>query len=355
MGGIGSGNGSEGNLTGGLKNQVVILGIETSCDETSAAVLVDGTDLRSHVISSQITTHQKYGGVVPEIASREHSLHLQPVVQQALDEAKVGFNDLSALAVTYGPGLVGSLLVGVSGAKAMAYAAGIPLIGINHLEGHIYANFLHHQDLKFPFLALLVSGGHTHIILFEAHGQYRVLGHTRDDAAGEALDKVARTLGLRYPGGPQIQKTAMEGNAQAFKFPRAMLEPKSLDFSFSGMKSAVLNTLNSARMRGETLSVPDLAASFQQAVVDVLVRKTLMAVEQTGVKTVLLAGGVAANNLLRETLVHQLSERSVRLVFPPPIFCTDNGAMIAIAGYYHYLAGDFAPWTLNAVPGLNLT
>ncbi|ODA38933.1 TsaD/Kae1/Qri7 protein, required for threonylcarbamoyladenosine t(6)A37 formation in tRNA [Desulfosporosinus sp. BG] len=291
---------------------------------------------------------------MPEIASREHSLHLYLVVQQALDEAKVDFRGLSAIAVTYGPGLVGSLLVGVSGAKAMAYAAGIPLIGINHLEGHIYANFLDHQDLEFPLLALLVSGGHTHLILFEAHGQYQVLGHTRDDAAGEALDKVARTLGLGYPGGPQIQKVAQEGDASAFKFPRAMLEPDSLDFSFSGMKSAVLNTLNSARMQGDTLSVPDVAASFQQAVVDVLVRKTLMAIERTGVKTLLLAGGVAANSLLRETLEKSLSEHKVHLVCPPPIYCTDNGAMIAVAGYYHYLAGDFAPWTLNAVPGLGL-
>lgn len=333
---------------------IIILGIETSCDETSAAILVDGTDLRSHIISSQIATHQKYGGVVPEIASREHSLHLQPVIQQALDEAKVGFSDLSAIAVTYGPGLVGSLLVGVSGAKAMAYAAGVPLIGVNHLEGHIYANLLHHQDIEFPFLALLVSGGHTHLILFEAHGRYKVLGQTRDDAAGEALDKVARTLGLGYPGGPQIQKIAQEGDAQAFRFPRAMLEPTSLDFSFSGMKSAVLNTLNSARMRGENLSVPDLAASFQQAIVDVLVRKALMALDQTKVKTLLLAGGVAANRLLRETLDERLAKRNVLLVSPPPLFCTDNGAMIAVAGYYHYLAGDRAPWTLNAIPGLGL-
>jgi N6-L-threonylcarbamoyladenine synthase len=352
VGGIGKR--SECEVKGSQKSEIVILGIETSCDETSAAVLVNGTDLHSHVISSQIVTHQKYGGVVPEIASREHCLHIQPVVQEALDTAKLGFSDLSAIAVTYGPGLVGSLLVGVSGAKAMAYAIGIPLLGINHLEGHIYANFLHHQDLEFPFLALLVSGGHTHLIFFEAHGQYQVLGHTRDDAAGEALDKVARTLGLGYPGGPQIQKVAKDGDAQAFKFPRAMLEPDSLDFSFSGMKSAVLNTLNSARMRGETLNVPDLAASFQQAVVDVLVRKALRAIERTGVKTLLLAGGVAANTLLRETLDQELSERSIRLVYPPPIFCTDNGAMIAITGYYHYLAGDFSPWTLNAVPGLGL-
>ncbi len=352
MGGVGKG--SEGHAMSSQTNDIVILGIETSCDETSAAVLVNGTDLRSHVISSQIVTHQRYGGVVPEIASREHSLHIQPVVQQAMDAAKVGFEDLSAIAVTYGPGLVGSLLVGVSGAKAMAYAAGIPLIGINHLEAHIYANFLDHPKLEFPFLALLVSGGHTHLIYFAAHGQYQVLGHTRDDAAGEALDKVARTLGLGYPGGPQIQKIAMDGDAQAFKFPRAMLEPDSLDFSFSGMKSAVLNTLNSARMRGETLNVPDLAASFQQAVVDVLVGKALRALERTGAKTLLLAGGVAANNLLRETLDKELSERKVHFVYPPPIYCTDNGAMIAITGYYHYLAGDFAPWTLNAAPGLGL-
>lgn len=341
-------------MTGSQTEKVIILGIETSCDETSAAILVNGTDLRSHIISSQIMTHQKYGGVVPEIASREHSLHFRPVIQQTLDEAEVGFSDLSAIAVTYGPGLVGSLLVGVSGAKAMAYAAGVPLIGVNHLEGHIYANFLQHQDIEFPFLALLVSGGHTHLILFKAHGRYQVLGQTRDDAAGEALDKVARTLGLGYPGGPQIQKAAREGEAQAFKFPRAMLEPTSLDFSFSGMKSAVLNTLNSAHMRGEILSVPDLAASFQQAVVDVLVQKALRAIDQTGVKTLLLAGGVAANQLLRQTLDQTLAQRSVRLVFPPPLFCTDNGAMIAVAGYYHYRAGDHAPWTLNAVPGLGL-
>lgn len=353
MGGIGTEG--EGDVMGNQQSEIVILGIETSCDETSAAVLVNGTDLRSHVISSQIVTHQRYGGVVPEIASREHSLHIQPVVQQALDEAKLGFSDLSAIAVTYGPGLVGSLLVGVSGAKAMAYAAGIPLIGVNHLEGHIYANFLHQQDLEFPFLALLVSGGHTHLILFKAHGKYEVLGRTRDDAAGEALDKVARTLGLGYPGGPQIQKVAKDGDAQAYKFPRAMLERDSLDFSFSGMKSSVLNTLNSARMRGETLHVPDVAASFQQAVVDVLVKKALRAIDRTGVKTLLLAGGVAANTLLRETLDGELSARSMRLVYPPPIFCTDNGAMIAITGYYHYLTGDFSPWTLNADPGLNLT
>lgn len=331
-----------------------ILGIETSCDETSAAVLQNGRDLLSHVISSQIKTHQKYGGVVPEVASREHILHLHSVVEQALQEANMEFGDLAGIAVTYGPGLVGSLLVGVAGAKAMAYAAGIPLLGINHLEGHIYANFLHNPELKFPLLALLVSGGHSHLVYFEGHGQYQVLGHTRDDAAGEALDKVARTLGLGYPGGPYIQKAALEGNPHAFEFPRAMLEPGSLDFSFSGVKSAVLNTLNSARMKGETVKVEDVAASFQEAIVDVLVRKTLLALEKTKAPTLVLAGGVAANALLRERLTTETQKCGIVFSYPPPILCTDNGAMIATAGYYRYLAKDFAPWNLNAVPGLNL-
>jgi N6-L-threonylcarbamoyladenine synthase len=334
--------------------EILVLGIETSCDETSAAVLRNGRELLSHIISSQIKTHQKYGGVVPEIASREHILHLQSVVEQALREAGTDFSGLSGIAVTYGPGLVGSLLVGVAGAKAMAYAAKIPLLAVNHLEGHIYANFLNTPDLEFPLLALLVSGGHTHIVYFEGHGKYQVLGQTRDDAAGEALDKVARTLGLGYPGGPYIQKSALEGNPQAFDFPRAMLEAGSLDFSFSGMKSAVLNTLNSAKMKGIELSVADLAASFQEAVVDVLVRKSMLGLEKTGARTLVLAGGVAANSLLRERLTEATQRRGVRFTYPPPILCTDNGAMIATAGYYRYLAGDFAPWNLNAVPGLNL-
>ncbi|SHN65759.1 tRNA (adenosine(37)-N6)-threonylcarbamoyltransferase complex transferase subunit TsaD [Desulfitobacterium chlororespirans] len=332
-----------------------ILGIETSCDETSAAVLRNGCDLLSHVISSQIKTHQKYGGVVPEVASREHILHLQSVVEQALQEAKMGFGDLAGIAVTYGPGLVGSLLVGVAGAKAMAYAAGVPLLGVNHLEGHIYANFLHNPDLEFPLLALLVSGGHSHLVYFEGHGKYRVLGQTRDDAAGEALDKVARTLGLGYPGGPYIQKVALEGNPHAYEFPRAMLEPGSLDFSFSGVKSAVLNTLNSARMKGETVNVADVAASFQEAIVDVLVRKTLLALAKTKAPALVLAGGVAANTLLRERLAEATQKRRIAFSYPPSILCTDNGAMIATAGYYRYLAKDYAPWNLNAIPGLNLT
>lgn len=335
-------------------NNVVILGIETSCDETSAAVLAKGKELKSHIISSQISTHQKYGGVVPEIASREHCLHIKDVVQQALDEADLDFKDLSAISVTSGPGLVGSLLVGVAAAKAMAYAAGIPLISVNHLEGHVYANFLEHHDIQFPLLALLVSGGHTNLVLFRGHMNYEVLGKTRDDAAGEAFDKIARALGLGYPGGPYIQKAATQGNPSAFQFPRTMLEPGSLDFSFSGLKSAVLNTMNTARMKDQLLNTNDLAASFQSAVIDVLVQKALRALENYPIKTFALAGGVAANSLLRESLQKKLAIRGIPFVYPSPIFCTDNGAMIAMAGYYRYLAGNTASWKLNAVPGLSL-
>jgi len=347
------------------QKDVVILGIETSCDETSAAVLVNGRDLRSHIISSQVATHQKYGGVVPEIASREHCLHIREVVQQSLEQAGLEFADLSAIAVTYGPGLVGSLLVGVAAAKAIAYAAGLPLIAVNHLEGHVYANFLEHENLEFPILALLVSGGHSNLLLFKKHFDYEVLGRTRDDAAGEAFDKVARTLGLGYPGGPQIQKAAEVGKADAFHFPRAMLEPGSLDFSFSGLKSAVLNTVNTAKMRGDILDIHDLAASFQEAVIDVLVQKSRMALEKyPAVKTFALAGGVAANSLLRHSLRAELKKielerkepmrRQVRFIYPSPVLCTDNGAMIAAAGYYRFLEGKYASWRLNAVPGLNL-
>lgn len=333
---------------------VIILGIETSCDETSAAVLANGTDLKSHIISSQIGTHQKYGGVVPEIASREHCLHISQVVAEALGQAGMRFKDLSAVAVTYGPGLVGSLLVGVSAAKAMAYAADIPLIGVNHLEGHVYANFLEHPDLRFPLLALLASGGHTNLIIFKGHLDYEVIGRTRDDAAGEAFDKVARALGFGYPGGPNIQKAAFEGNAAAFDFPKAMLETGSFDFSFSGLKSSVLNTLNSARMKGEVLNTADLAASFLAAVVEVLVQKTLRALEKYPVKTLALAGGVAANSNLRQALQQELDHRGISFVYPSPVYCTDNGAMIALAGYYRFMNDDYASWKLNAVPGLNL-
>ncbi|SHF19640.1 tRNA (adenosine(37)-N6)-threonylcarbamoyltransferase complex transferase subunit TsaD [Desulforamulus putei] len=333
---------------------ITILGIETSCDETSAAVLVDGVDLRSNIISSQIEIHKKFGGVVPEVASRKHLENVHPVIIEALEKADVTPGDLSAVAVTYGPGLVGALLVGVAAAKAMAYALDIPLIGVNHLEGHIAANFLAQPDLEFPLLCLVVSGGHSDLVYLPSRGEYRLLGRTRDDAAGEAFDKVARAMGLGYPGGPLIDKLAREGNPEAVQFPRAFLEEGSLDFSFSGLKSAVLNYLNRAAMLKEDINKADLAASFQRAVVEVLVEKTMMAVQRTGVKTIMMAGGVAANGGLRALLQERASAAGCRVVLPPLHLCTDNAAMIACAGYYKYLRGDFAPLTLNAVPALAL-
>ncbi len=332
----------------------MILAIETSCDETAASVIENGQLIRSNIISSQIAVHQKFGGVVPEIASRHHLENLPWVVDQALEQAKVSFAGLDAAAVTYGPGLVGALLVGVSGAKAMAAAQGIPLIGVNHIEGHIYANFLAHSDLSFPLLCLLVSGGHTHLVVLEGHGKYRVLGRTRDDAAGEAFDKVARAMGLGYPGGPKIQAAAANGDGTRVDLPRAWLEAGSLDFSFSGLKSAVLNYLNRAAQKGEEVNKDDLAAGFQQAVVDVLVGKTLTAVKQSGVGTVLLAGGVAANQALRQELGRACRKEGLQFFYPPVELCTDNAAMIGCAAYYKFLAGEFAGPDLNAVPGMTL-
>ena len=331
-----------------------ILGIETSCDETAAAVLVDGVTLRSNIISSQIEIHKKFGGVVPEVASRKHLENINHVIIEALEKAEVTLADIDAVAVTYGPGLVGALLVGVAAAKALAYAQGIPLIGVNHLEGHISANFLAQPDLEFPLLCLVVSGGHSDLVYLPSRGVFNILGRTRDDAAGEAFDKIARAMGLGYPGGPLIDKLAQEGNPQAVQFPRAFLEEGSLDFSFSGLKSAVLNHLTRASMRNEEINQADLAASFQRAVVEVLVEKALLAVQQTGVKTLMLAGGVAANGGLRNLLQERAAAVGCRVIFPPLNLCTDNAAMIACAGYYKYLRDDFAPLTLNAVPGLTL-
>lgn len=333
---------------------VTILGIETSCDETSVAVLEDGVILRSNIVSSQVDVHKKFGGVVPEVASRKHLENVHPVLMEALDQANVTLKEINAIAVTYGPGLVGALLVGVAAAKAMAYALDIPLIGVNHLEGHISANFLARPDLEFPLLCLVVSGGHSDLVFMPNRGEYKLLGRTRDDAAGEAFDKVARAMGLGYPGGPLIDKLAREGNPGALKLPRAFLEEGSLDFSFSGLKSAVLNYLNRAEMLKEEVNKADLAASFQRATVEVLVEKTLLAARRTGVKTILLAGGVAANGGLRDLLQDKALAAGCEVVFPPLHLCTDNAAMIACAGYYKYLRGDFAPLTLNAVPSLAL-
>ncbi|ACV64230.1 metalloendopeptidase, glycoprotease family [Desulfofarcimen acetoxidans DSM 771] len=331
-----------------------ILAIETSCDETSAAVLDGGTRILSNIISSQIDVHRKFGGVVPEVASRKHLELINHVIAEALQAAGLCFGELDAVAVTYGPGLVGALLVGLSAGKAIAYAADIPLIGVNHLEGHIYANFLREPDLAFPLLCLVVSGGHTDLVYIAGHGEYRVIGRTRDDAAGEAFDKVARTLGLGYPGGPQIEKAAVEGNPQAVMFPRAYLEEGSLDFSFSGLKSSVINYLHRARQRGEAVHIPNLAASFQQAAVDVLVDKTITAAQEHNVSLIMLAGGVAANSLLRTELQKAVCSSGRRLVYPSLVLCTDNAAMIGCAAHFKYIRGEFAPLTLNAIPGLRL-
>lgn len=337
-----------------VSGQVVILGIETSCDETSAAVVADGRTTLSNIISSQVPVHQKFGGVVPEIASRKHVELVNSVIQEALNEAKVTFRDLSAVAVTYGPGLVGALLVGVSSAKAAAYSLDLPLIGVNHIESHIYANFLAKPDLELPVICLVVSGGHTDLVYIENHGNFRLLGQTRDDAAGEAFDKIARAIGLGYPGGPLIDRLAMEGDPEIVDFPRAYLESGSFDFSFSGLKSFALNYLNRVSMTGGEVNKADFAAGFQKAVVDVLVDKTLAAASEYKVRDILLAGGVAANSRLRKEILCRAGGMGLRVTYPDPVFCTDNAAMVACAGYYKYRRGEFAPLTLNAVPGLKL-
>lgn len=337
-----------------MTDETLILAIETSCDETSAAVLQGGRRVLSNVISSQIQVHQRFGGVVPEIASRQHMEQIIPVVDQALTEAGINLKDLDAVAVTYGPGLVGSLLVGVAQAKAMAFAIKKPLIGVHHLLGHIYANLLEHPDLELPALCLVVSGGHTSLVRWQSHEEIEVLGATLDDAAGEAFDKIARALGLGYPGGPAVEKAAMAGNPAAVAFPRAWLEEGSLDFSFSGLKSAVLNYLHNAHQRGEEISVPDVCASFQAAVVEVLVGKAVQAALKYKLPVITLAGGVAANGYLRQKLLAAAEPHGIEVRWPSPIYCTDNAAMIACAAYYRYLAGDFAGLDLNAVPYLPL-
>ena len=329
-----------------------ILAFESSCDETSCAVVENGRKILSDVISSQVPIHKKFGGVVPEIASRHHIEDVLPVAEEALSEAGLSWKDVDAIAVTQGPGLVGALLVGVAAAKAAAWALGKPLIAVNHMEGHIFANLLQHPDLEPPFLSLVVSGGHTMIVVIEDYNTFKLLGQTRDDAAGEAFDKIARVMGYPYPGGPHIDKLAQSGNPNAISFPVGMAKEHNFDFSFSGLKSAVINYLHTAEMKKETVSKEDVAASFQKAVVDVLVSKTMAAAELTGLKTIALAGGVAANSGLRKALEQACAARGLRLCRPNPILCTDNGAMIGCRAYYMAEAGDFAPWTLNADPRL---
>ena len=333
---------------------VLILAVESSCDETAAAVVKNGREVLSNVISSQIALHTLYGGVVPEIASRKHIEKINQVIEEALSQAGVRLGDITAIGVTYGPGLVGALLVGVAEAKAISFAAGIPLVGVHHIEGHICANYIENPDLEPPFLCLVVSGGHTHLVRVVDYGKYEILGRTRDDAAGEAFDKVARAIGLGYPGGPKIDKLAKEGNPEAIAFPRAKLADAEYDFSFSGLKSAVLNYLNGCRMKGEPICEADVAASFQRAVTDVLVEHAVHGAKAFGMDKLAIAGGVASNSALRAAMAEACAKEGIRFYHPSPIFCTDNAAMIGVAAYYEYMAGTRSGLDLNAVPNLRL-
>jgi len=337
-----------------VKKDIIILAIESSCDETSAAVVRNGRDVLSNIISSQIKDHKKFGGVVPEVASRKHIENISHVIDTALNEAGLSFDDIDGIAVTYGPGLVGALLIGLTTAKALAYAKKLPFIGVNHIEGHIYANFIQHKELEPPFVCLVASGGHSHIVNMVDYGKYEIMGITRDDAAGEAFDKIARALGLGYPGGPLVDNIAKEGNSAAIDFPRAYLEEGSYDFSFSGLKSAVLNYLNSLNMKGIKPNIADVAASFQQAVVDVLSDKLIAAAEEKKSPYAVLAGGVAANSRLREELKKKGAKKGIKVLYPDPILCTDNAAMIGSVGYYKLIRGEVSDMSLNAVPNLTL-
>lgn len=336
------------------KEEVKILAIESSCDETAAAVVVNGREVRSNVISSQIALHTLYGGVVPEIASRKHIEKINQVVTQALEDADTTLEEIDAIGVTYGPGLVGALLVGVAEAKAIAYAAKKPLVGVHHIEGHICANYIENKELEPPFLCLVASGGHTHLVKVADYGKYEIIGRTRDDAAGEAFDKVARAIGLGYPGGPKIEKKAKEGNDKAIVFPKAKVAENPYDFSFSGLKSAVLNYINGCKMKQQEINEADIAASFQKAVIDVLVEHAVHAAKEYRIDKFSIAGGVASNQTLREAMEKACKERGIQFYHPSPIFCTDNAAMIGSAAYYEYLQGRRDGWDLNAVPNLKL-
>ena len=336
-----------------MKDQKFLtMAIESSCDETSVAILADGRTVLSNVISSQIDIHTAFGGVVPEIASRHHLENMNTVVEQSLREAGAALDEIDLLGVTYGPGLVGALLMGVATAKAIAFAKDIPLVGVNHMHGHISANFIQYPDLEPPFMSLIVSGGHTNIALMTDYGKCTVLGGTRDDAVGEAYDKVARVIGLGYPGGPKIDKAAREGNPEAIHFKRVFLEKGSLDFSFSGLKTAVLNYLNTERQAGREVSVPDVAASFQAAVIEVIVKKTMEAALDRKQEKLVLAGGVAANSKLRQDLQEACDKQGIKLYVPSPVLCTDNAAMVACAAYYKYQSDGADDLYLDAYPSL---
>ena len=336
------------------KKDVLILAIETSCDETAAAVVKNGREVLSNTIYTQIKLHTLFGGVVPEIASRKHIEKINIVIETALKEAGVTLEDIDAIAVTYGPGLVGALLVGVAEAKAIAYATKKPLVGVHHIEGHISANYIEHKELEPPFLCMVASGGHSHLVLVKDYGEYEIIGRTRDDAAGEAFDKVARAIGLGYPGGPKIEKKAKEGNDKAIVFPKAKVAENPYDFSFSGLKSAVLNYINGCKMKRQEINEADIAASFQKAVIDVLVEHAVHAAKEYRIDKFAIAGGVASNQTLREAMEKACKERGIQFYHPSPIFCTDNAAMIGSAAYYEYLQGRRDGWDLNAVPNLKL-
>jgi N6-L-threonylcarbamoyladenine synthase len=334
--------------------ELLVLGIESSCDETAASVIKGCREVLSNVIYSQIDLHTVYGGVVPEIASRGHIEKINQVVKKALSEAGKELKDMDAIAVTYGPGLVGALLVGVAHAKALGWAAGIPVVGVNHIEGHICANFIDNQSLEPPFMCLVASGGHSHLVNVTGYGEYEIIARTRDDAAGEAFDKVARAIGLGYPGGPKIDKEARNGDPDSIDFPRAKVRENEYDFSFSGLKSAVLNYLNSCNMKGETINSANVAASFQKAVVDTLVGHSMQAAKDRGVKKFAIAGGVASNTALREAFEKECAAAGIEFMRPQPVYCTDNGAMIGVAGSYEYLLGYRSGLDLNAVPNLSI-
>ena len=336
------------------KEDVLILAIESSCDETAAAVVKNGREVLSNVINTQIAIHTEYGGVVPEIASRKHIENINPVIRKALEDAGVTLDDIDAIGVTYGPGLVGALLVGVAEAKAIAFAKNKPLVGVHHIEGHISANYVENKELEPPFVALVVSGGHTHLVKVNDYGEYEIVGRTRDDAAGEAFDKVARAIGLGYPGGPKIDKLAKEGNSDAIEFPRAHVDDAPYDFSFSGIKSAVLNYINSANMQGKEINRADVAASFQKAVVDALVSRAVRLAKECGMDKLAIAGGVASNSALRAAIQEECTKNNISFYSPSPVLCTDNAAMIGAAAYYEYIKGIRHGYDLNAVPNLKL-
>lgn len=337
-----------------MNDTIKILAIETSCDETAAAVVKNGREVLSNIISSQIDLHTLYGGVVPEIASRKHMEKINYVIDEALSVAGCSLSDIDAIGVTYGPGLVGALLVGVAEAKAISFARNIPLVGVHHIEGHIAANYIENLDLEPPFLCLIVSGGHTHLVVVKDYGEFEIIGRTRDDAAGEAFDKVARAIGLGYPGGPKIDKLAKEGNPDAIAFPRSFIEGSPYDFSFSGLKSSVLNYINQCSMKDIEINRADLAASFQNAVVDSLVSRALRAVDEYKIDKLAIAGGVASNSAIRNAFQIVCNKNGIKFYHPSPIFCTDNAAMIGVAAYYEFQKGTRHGLDLNAIPNLKL-